>query len=411
MTVQGRIAVFSLDAKLAPEVKGATRYTFLANMLVQHGYSVDFVTSTFQHWDKEQRDTVSFDDSDRAFDVKFIAEPGYPKNMCPQRIWSHHVAARNAAAYFEAHHDYALIYCQIPPNDITRAIGEVAKRYGVPFVIDVNDLWPEAFRVALDVPVVSDLLFAPFEKQARDAYNLASAIVGTSDEYSGRGFKNRLHDIPQLTVYVGNDLNEFDSGVAKHADKIEKPSDEIWLIYAGTMSANYDLDTLICAIARVQGADSRIKLKLLGDGPARNELQHLAQECSADVDFLGYQPYDVMAAWLAVSDISVNSLVSKAAQSIVTKIGDYLAAGIPMINTSQSPEFKAKVASDGFGINVEAENVEALAVAVERLAHDCESRCRMGAVARRIAEEEFDRKHSYQKIVKLIDSLVGEHLS
>ena len=165
MTVQGRIAVFSLDAKLAPEVKGATRYTFLANMLVQHGYSVDFVTSTFQHWDKEQRDTVSFDDSDRAFDVKFIAEPGYPKNMCPQRIWSHHVAARNAAAYFEAHHDYALIYCQIPPNDITHAIGEVAKRYGVPFVIDVNDLWPEAFRVALDVPVVSDLLFAPFEKQ------------------------------------------------------------------------------------------------------------------------------------------------------------------------------------------------------------------------------------------------------
>ena len=75
MTVQGRIAVFSLDAKLAPEVKGATRYTFLANMLVQHGYSVDFVTSTFQHWDKEQRDTVSFDDSDRAFDVKFIGEP------------------------------------------------------------------------------------------------------------------------------------------------------------------------------------------------------------------------------------------------------------------------------------------------------------------------------------------------
>ena len=67
-----------------------------------------------------------------------------------------------------------------------------------------------------------------------------------------------------------------------------------------------------------------------------------------------------MAAWLAASDITVNSLVHGAAQSIVTKIGDYLAAGIPMINTGESPEFCSKVEADGFGVNVAPGNASEL---------------------------------------------------
>lgn len=406
MTAKGRIAVFSLDAKLGREVRGATRYTFLATLLASHGYEVDFVTSSFQHWDKEPRDVEHFDAATDAYRIQFIEEPGYPKNMCPQRIWSHHVAASRAAEFFEEHHDYQLIYCQIPPNDITRAIGRVARRHGIPFVVDVNDLWPEAFRVALDVPVVSDILFAPFERQACDAYALASAIVGTSDEYSARGFKDRAADVPRLTVYVGNDLDEFDAGVAAHAREVEKPADEFWLIYAGTMSANYDLGTLIQAVARIQQTEPRVKLKLLGDGPAREGFEQVARESGADVDFLGYQPYDAMAAWLAASDVTVNSLIAKAAQSIVTKIGDYLAAGIPMINTSLSPEFSAKVEADGFGVNVQPEDVDALERVIMELLADADGRVRMGKIARRIAEEQFDRKHSYVRIVELIDSLV-----
>ena len=61
-----------------------------------------------------------------------------------------------------------------------------------------------------------------------------------------------------------------------------------------------------------------------------------------------------MAAYLCASDIVVNSLVKSAAPSIVTKIGDYLASGKPMVNTGSSPEFRSKVSADGFGVNVEA---------------------------------------------------------
>lgn len=64
-------------------VKGATRYTFLATLLVERGFDVDFITSGFQRWEKRQLDLATFDTSAHAFNVKFIAEPSYPANMCP----------------------------------------------------------------------------------------------------------------------------------------------------------------------------------------------------------------------------------------------------------------------------------------------------------------------------------------
>ncbi|WP_187367795.1 MULTISPECIES: glycosyltransferase family 4 protein [Enorma] len=407
MPSRGRIAVFSIDAKLGDEVRGATRYTFLAQLLHEHGYEVDFITSRFQHWDKRHRD-ASFDPATDAYAVRFIDEPGYPANMCPQRIWSHRIAAKNLTAYFEQHHDYDLIYCQIPPNDATLAAGRAAKRYGIPFVIDVNDLWPEAFRVALDVPVLSDVLFAPFYRQAKQAYALADAVVGTSDEYASRAFKDRGQDIPKVVVYVGNDIDEFDEGAREFAGQIEKPAGELWVTYAGTLSACYDIDTLIRAMAEVQRTHPEAKLKLLGDGGERAHLFEAASETGCDVEFLGYQPYRKMAAYLCASDILVNSLVGKAAQSIVTKIGDYLAAGKPLINAAVGAEFRHKVEEDGFGVNVQPGDASALSAALVRLIEDAAARERMGKRARGIAEQQFARRVAYQSTVQLIDDLVRE---
>lgn len=408
MQCRGRIAVFSMDAKLGNEVKGATRYTFLAQLLHEHGYEVDFITSRFQHWDKRQRD-ISFDAGTDAFTVRFIEEPGYPKNMCPQRIWSHHVAAKNLSAYFERHHDYDLVYCQIPPNDATVAAGRAAKRFGIPFVIDVNDLWPEAFRVALDVPVLSDVLFAPFYRQAKQAYALANAVVGTSDDYASRAFKDRAHDIPKVVVYVGNDIDEFDDGAREFAAEVHKPEGELWVAYAGTLSACYDIETLIRAVANVQRTHPEVKLKLLGDGAERVNLEAAAAQTGCDVEFLGYQPYRKMAAHLCASDILVNSLVGNAAQSIVTKIGDYLAAGKPMVNAATGAEFRNKVEQDGFGVNVQPGDAAALAGALLGLVEDADLRARMGEQARRIAEQQFARRVAYQSTVQLIDELVRKH--
>lgn len=412
-----RIAVVTMGVKLGDEVKGYTRFKTIAEMLVEAGYQVDLITSAFQHWEKAQRDVDAPAYLDHPFGVVFIGEPGYKHNLDPRRIWSHHVAARNIRAYFDDEfvrdsHAYDLIYAEIPPNDVALSCAEVAKRQGIPFVVDVNDLWPEAMRMALDVPFVSDVLFAPFARDAKGVYELLSAAVGTSDEYAARPGLDRKTPYEHRTVYVGNDLSAFDDGVRDHSAQIQKADGELWVTYAGTLGASYDLETLILAskaAAEVlcEGGYS-LRVKILGDGPERKKLEAMIEEAQAPVDLMGYTPYEEMAAWLVASDVMVNSLIKAAPQSIVTKIGDYLAAGRPLINTGSSEEFRRKVTMDGFGVNVDAEDPVALAAAIIELALSEDARRTMGIKARVIAEEQFDRKTAYLPIIDLIGNLTSD---
>lgn len=418
-----RIAVVTMGVKLADETRGYTRFRFLSELLASNGFEVELFTSSFQHWEKAQRDTSREVYRQQPYRITFIPEPGYTKNLDLQRIKSHAVAAKNLRAMLQERfaadpHAFDLIYAEIPPNDVARVCAEEAQRNRIPFVADINDLWPEAMRMVVDIPVVSDIVFHPFARDAHAVYQLLSAAVGTSDEYALRPAKDRQEPYPHITVYVGNDLSAFDAGAEQHAGEISKPADEVWISYAGTLGASYDLATLVKAAALMKerrdkaGAPSAgerprpsVRVKILGDGPDKEKLVQLAQELDAPVDFLGYQAYPNMAAWLAKSDIVVNSLVKSAAQSIVTKIGDYLASRSALVNTGTSAEFRAKVAADGFGVNVEAEDPRALAEALGRLARDPSTRKIMAAKGRRIAEEQFDQPRSYLAIVDLIRKL------
>ena len=401
-----KIAVISMGVKLNGE-KGYSRFRYIGDFLSDAGYQVDLITTTFQHWEKAQRDIDAIKKEDYKFQLKFIYEPGYRKNIDLRRIRSHSIAAKNLTKLLEKEGDYDLIYCEIPPNDVALAAAEYAKKKGIPFVPDVNDLWPEAMRMVLDIPVVSDILFYPLQRDAEKVYSLVSGIIGTSDEYRDRPLKNQKLDVPRKTVYVGNEIAEFDRGVEKYGPEIQKPEGEFWVSYAGTIGTSYDIRTMVLAGKELLDRGmSQIKIRILGGGPLKDELENLAKEQGCvNVEFVGYAPYPKMAAYLAKSDILVNSFVKKAPQSIVTKIGDYLAAGKPMINTCMSPEFRQKVENDGFGINILPEDVKILADAIAELYEDRDG-CRiMGEKARKIAEEQFDRPESYKKIIELIEEL------
>lgn len=401
-----KIAIITMGVKLNGE-KGYTRFRYLAEFLTAAGYQVDLITTTFQHWEKAQRNLNEIKKEDYPFGLKFIYEPGYKRNVDLRRVRSHRIAAENLKKLLETEGDYDLLYAEIPPNDVALAAAEFAKAKGIPFVADVNDLWPEAMRMVLDIPVVSDILFHPLLRDAEKVYSLVSGVVGTSDEYRDRPFARQNRDIPRITVYVGNEISQFDAGAAQKKPEVNKNEGEFWVGYAGTIGTSYDIETMVLAgeeLAR-HGRD-HIRIKILGGGPTKEKLEELARQKHIDnVEFVGYAPYDMMAAYLTSCDVLVNSFVKKAPQSIVTKIGDYLAAGKPMINTCSSPEFRAKVDADGFGVNIEAEDVKILADAIEKFANDpalCES---MGKKARQIAEEQFDRPKSYQRIRELIEEL------
>ena len=402
-----KIAVITMGVRLNQE-QGYTRFRSICEMLADAGHEVDLITTTFQHWEKRQRDVNQIRRDQYKFRIRFIYEPGYRKNVDLLRIFSHRVAATKLKKLLEKTGDYDLIYAEIPPNNVALTAAEYAHKRGIPFIADVNDLWPEAMRMVIDVPVLSTLIFYPLQREAEKVYALASGVIGTSDEYRERPFQKRKRDIPKKTVYVGNELQVFDEGYEKNKDAVVKGEDEFWVSYAGTIGTSYDIRTMVLAAEELKKRGiTNIRFKIMGGGPMKEELEQLAETRKADnVEFVGYIPYDLMAAYLTKSDILVNSFVKKAPQSIVTKIGDYLAAGKPMINTCMSPEFRNKVKKDGFGVNIIPEDAGILADAVEALYQEPEKRQRMGERARLIAEEQFDRPKSYQEILRMVEELI-----
>ena len=385
--------------------KGYTRFRFLAEFLAKNGFSVDLITSTFQHWEKKQRERENSDNKD--YNIFYINEPGYKKNIDFRRIYSHKKLAHNLKDFLE-NRQYDLVYCSVPPNNIGLITAEYCQNKNIPLIIDVEDLWPEAMKMVFDIPVISKLAFRGFEKDIKQTYKLANAIVGTSDEYRDRPLKDNPSLDKRITVYVGNEIDHFDEGVRKYALDIAK-NNEFWISYAGNLGTSYDIATLIKAssILKKDGIKDH-QVIIMGGGPLEKEFKELAKNLDCNVRFLGYLPYEKMAAYLSKSDIVINSFVKKAPQSIVTKIGDYLASGKPMINTCMSEEFKKKVENDGFGINIEPEDELILAKTIEKLYTSKNLRDELGKKARKIAEIEFDRKISYKKIIYLIEDLLKE---
>lgn len=389
-----------------PGEKGLGRLFYLAELFTKYGYEVEVITSRFQHWEKKFRDAAEIAKIAPSCKITLLEETGYTKNVQVKRILSHRKLAKNIREYLEQN-EYDLIYNMIPDNHLSAVAAEYAKKHNIPFVIDVEDLWPEAMRMVFDVPVISNILFSYYTVYAKKAYKLADAVVGSSDGYRDEPLKYGVTIPNKVTVYVGNELAAFDQEAAENLAKVEKKDGEFWVTYAGTLGTSYDIATLIRAadVLKRRGVGN-LRVVLLGDGPMRGEFEALAKELSGNVTFVGYVPHSLMSAYLVKSDVTINSLVRKAAQSIVSKIGDYLASGKPMINTGMDPEFRGKVETDGFGINVEPENVEALADVIKNLMDHPENCERMGKIARRIGETQFDRPRSYRKIIAMVDGLL-----
>lgn len=406
-----KIAVIA-SAMALPGEKGYTRFPYLANLMCEYGYAVDIYTSTFNHWEKAQRDLkiIELTKKKVPYNIFLVQESGYKKNVDINRVISHHELSKNIVPILEQENKkqkYDLIYCGIPDNEFANCVCSFAKKNSIPVIIDIEDLWPEGMKLVFNVPIISDIVFFPFSFNAKKAYEKADAYVGTSDEFRDEPLKYGVSvQKPRVTVYVGCDLEVFDRGYESNKHKIIKSDGEFWVVYAGTLGSSYDIGTLVKAaqIAKERGYEN-IKFKILGGGPLKETFESIASEKPCNVEFVGYMPYEMMATYLVKSDVTINSFVKSAPQSIVNKIGDYLAAGKPMINTCSSKEFRLKVDKDGFGINVEAENDLILFNAIMNFYNNREICKEMGAKARRIAEEQFDRKNSYKTIMKMIVDL------
>lgn len=399
-----RIVIIDHFSK-APNEPGNNRFIYLGELLCSYGFDVEIITTTFAHLKKQQRKTDAQLYSDLPYQYTMLPEPGYPRNVCLKRFYSHYVFGKNLVSYLETMEKPAAILAAVPSLDVGKAAGNYCRKHGVPFIVDIQDLWPEAFKLVLKLPLISDLVFLPMTMQANRFYGQADRIVAVSETYMRRGLACNRKDKDGLCVYLGTDLARFDES-CKSID-VDKPEGELWIAYAGTLGHSYNIEIIFDALNRLPNTlGQHVVFHIFGDGPYLERFKNYTKNCKIRSVFHGRVDYPVMAANLSKSDIAVNPIVKGAAQSIINKHADYAAAGLPVVNTQECPEYRELLDRYACGINCDVESVKQVADALQELIESPDKRKRMGANSRRMAEELFDRRNTYQQIVKTIEGFV-----
>lgn len=376
------------------------RYTYLAEMLTARGANVEIVTSDFEHHKKKYRDINLT--KNRVYTVTYLHENPYQKNVSLKRIEGHLSFAKRLKKYLKTRKKPDVIYCAVPPTVSAYEIAQYAKKNGIRFIVDVQDLWPESFRIALGNGALVNAALSPLSFFVNSAYHQADVIAAVSETFVERAAQNNTKAHEKISVFLGTDGALVEKALNDSPDII-KPENEFWLGYVGNIGASYDFLNVFKALKVLKNDGIKnIRFIIIGDGNLREEIEKYAAEYYPDTVITGYKPYAEMMKLLSACDIAVNPIIAGTASSVVNKVGDYAAIGLPVINTQDNKEYRGLVESYNIGLNTNPGDAKDIADKIKTLYLNDTMREIMGKNNRRLFEEKFDRRKTYGALVDAI---------
>ena len=379
--------------------KDNCRFTFLAEMLCEDHHSVEIITSDFIHGEKKYFEVVP---TKFPYKITMLHEGAYKKNVCLQRFKGHYIWGKNVKKYLNSREKPDVVYCAIPTLQAAYEAAKYCERNRIRFIIDIQDLWPEAFAMAFKIPLLSNVIFTPFQYIANAIYKRADEICAVSQSYVNRALFVNKKCKEGHSVFIGTSIKKFDENIRNNS-LMKKEEGQLWLAYCGTLGKSYDIESVIEALYLLKREKINIpRFIVIGDGEKMDSLQKLAREKNIDTYFTGRLKYSEMCALLSKCDIAVNPIIGTSVASIINKHSDYAASGLPVLNTQNSTEYINLVNGYKMGLNSKSGNILELAKNIKILIQDEKTRIMMGKNARKCAIEKFDRDTTYLELIETI---------
>ncbi len=179
-----------------------------------------------------------------------------------------------------------------------------------------------------------------------------------------------------------------------------------------TLAPKYGISTLIRAFAsaraqiatRCPDLSERLRLRLVGDGPQRAELERLASDLGVlDVTtFVGKVPHASVPDELAKLDVYC-AFSEYESESFGVAIVEASACELPVI-VSRVGGLVEVTRHMETGIHVNRGDVEQAASAIARLAEDEDLRCQLGKAGRRFVSSNFDWNENVDRLLDVLST-------
>jgi glycosyltransferase involved in cell wall biosynthesis len=390
------------------------RYAFLASVLTERGHKVTWLTSDFFHATKSYRAGPHLrTELDGNLRIVMLPTPAYGTNVGIRRIVNHVCYSHRLSQWASDQSDAPdLILASSPPLSSARAAVDIACRAGAKSVVDIQDLWPESFSLVLSARLSRPVTLAmrPLRRYADATYARADALVAINQALLDRALRAPGRNAPpsRVVVHLGVDLQSFDRCRGPLGGRSGCPEDDgLRITYVGTLGSAYDVATIL-RCAALSGAEMPdAHFIIIGSGPGLSKMNALAHQLRLEnATFTGFITYERVVHLLAASDIAINAIAPGHKHAFPNKVFDYLAAGLPIIN-SATGELATLVLEEDIGRPYQAGQQQSLLAAVLELRRHPDLRRQMGRRSRQLAEERFDRNESYQKYVGFLENIAN----
>jgi glycosyltransferase involved in cell wall biosynthesis len=281
----------------------------------------------------------------------------------------------------------------------------VARAKGVPWVLEIRDIWPDSITAV--GAFHNRLAIRLLEALETWAYRRADLVVpvtrSAARHIEGRG-------VPRARIRVvmnGVDLTKF-----REPQRDQTLARDLGLEgkfvagYVGTHGMAHPLETVLEAAGRLRH-DQRIAFLLVGDGAARPSLLRERDRLGLkNVVMLEQQPRQRVPALWALCDVALVLLRRSPAlvTALPSKMLEAMAMGRPIIVGAEGEAHELAEAA-GAGLLVAPEDPQGLAEAIRRLVDDPELRSQFSRRGREWVEANHDRNRLAWTLLDAIEEI------
>jgi len=401
--------ILFLSHYFPPEVNAPASRTYEnAKRWVKAGHEVTVITCAPNHpngivypgfknrlWQREEKDGI------KVLRVKTYLGP----NKGSVRRIMNYVSYLLSATFFSPLAGKVDVAVSTSPQFFCGLAGAFVSRLkGVPWVLEIRDLWPES--IAAVEAISSPRIIGMLEKIERWMYLRADCIVSVTDSFVRHFVAKGVEPERIAVVKNGADLSTLIPAEKENAFREEHGlKGKFVLSYVGTHGMAHALDTVLQA-ADLLRDNKDIVFLLIGDGAERERLLQKKEAMGlTNLLMLPQLPKNAMPAVLAASDACLVHLrrTDLFKSVIPSKIFEAMAMERPMILGVEG-ESKGIVETGNCGLCIEPENARAMADAVLRLESDRQLTETLGKNGRKFVVDYFDRD---KLATKYLEVLVG----
>ncbi|MCB0378298.1 MAG: glycosyltransferase family 4 protein [Bdellovibrionales bacterium] len=375
---------------LEPDVR-LHRYGQYSHFLGEKGWDVTWWTSSFSHAPKKHlvdEDCVKMHGKAK---IQFIKGLGYPKNVSLARIRHNAHFAKRFLEMAESYDKPDLIIAPVPTVNIAKAAVQFGKKHNVPVLTDIRDLWPDELVDILPKPArpLGRLLLTKSFKDMESVCKNATGIMGVSNDFIDYGLKfakrqRGPNDFLFPLGYSSKALSPTDLEKGeKWFEKTFGTNTPFTICFIGTIGRFFDLKTVIDAARRLP----KIRFVLAGEGSHLSIFKKMAEGLD-NVYFPGWIKGPQIQALMKHSHVGLAPYCRDAKMTLPNKPFEYMAGGLPIIS-SLTGDLRDLIEEKGFGVNYQADSVDELIQAIEKIKKNPNLQKEMGKKSRALLNERF----------------------